>query len=214
MITLKTFVFNPFQENTYILFDETKEGVIIDPGFSNAKELEQLLLYIDAQQIKVVHLINTHGHIDHILGIAQLATHFNLAPGFHIDETEMLGKAEQQGAMFGMSLNKLPEITNFLSEEIDIKFGITTLQVLHVPGHSKGSVAFYSKNDEMVITGDVLFKGSIGRTDLPGGNYDVLMNSIFQKLMVLDDNTKIFPGHGPFSTIGIERKTNPFINNY
>ena len=211
MITLKTFVFNPFQENTYILFDESKEAVIVDPGFANTKEFDQLLQYIEKQHLLPVKLINTHGHVDHVLGVNQSAAKFKLQPEFHKDELELLKQAEQYGAMFGMTLSKLPQINNFLSETEDIVFGNSSLKVIHVPGHSPGSVAFYSAADQFVITGDVLFKGSIGRTDLPGGNYDILMKSI-EKLLKLGDDVLIFPGHGPSSTIGMELKTNPFLN--
>jgi glyoxylase-like metal-dependent hydrolase (beta-lactamase superfamily II) len=213
VITLKTFVFNPFQENTYILSDESKEAVLIDAGFGTAKEFEQLTQYIEKQQLKIVRLINTHGHVDHVLGVSKAASYFGLLPEFYKDEIELLGYVEQQGAMFGMNVNKLPEIQKFLEENNPVNFGNSSLHVLHVPGHSKGSVTFYSKPDKLLITGDVLFKGSIGRTDLPGGDYDVLMKSI-EKITALGDDVMIFPGHGPASTIGMELKTNPFLNAF
>lgn len=213
MITLKTFVFNPFQENTYILSDESREAVLIDAGFGNAKEFDQILQYIDKQQLKIVRLINTHGHVDHVLGLNKAATHFGLEPEIHPEETDILQYVVEQGAMFGMIVDKIPAINKFLDENEPVKFGNSTLKVIHVPGHSKGSVAFFSESDQLLITGDVLFKGSIGRTDLPTGDYDVLMKSI-EKLVKLGDDVTIFPGHGPASTIGMELKTNPFLNAF
>lgn len=211
MITLKTFVFNPFQENTYILSDESREAVLVDAGFGSAKEFDQLLQYIEKHQLKIVRLINTHGHIDHVLGLNKATAYFGLEPEIHPEEIELLQYIEQQGAMFGMMVEKIPVINRFLKENELVKFGNSSLRVIHVPGHSKGSVAFFSESDRLLITGDVLFKGSIGRTDLPTGDYDVLMKSI-ESLIKLGDDVTIFPGHGPASTIGMELKTNPFLN--
>ncbi len=212
MITLKTFVFNAFQENTYVISDETGHCAIVDPGCYSDKEFNQLTEYIATNHLKPVKLINTHGHVDHILGIAKIASAYSLVPEFHEEEKSLLDKATGQGNIFGFKVNPLPAQINLLDENHPVLFGSSKLDVLHVPGHSKGSVAFYSKNDKIVITGDVLFKDSIGRTDLEGGDYDVLMNSIFKKLLTLGDEVVVFPGHGPSTTIGIEKLNNPFLS--
>ncbi len=212
MITLKTFVFNPFQENTYILADETGDCVIIDPGCYNDKEFKQLTEYIIVNKYNPKRIINTHGHVDHVAGIARVSKEYNLIPEFHKDEIVLLEKAVEHGKMFGFAIESLPSKFKLIDEENPVKFGNSSLKVLHVPGHSRGSVAFYSASDNIVITGDVLFKDSIGRTDLEGGDYDVLMNSIFKKILTLGDEVAVFPGHGPSTTIGIEKLNNPFLS--
>jgi hydroxyacylglutathione hydrolase len=212
VVTLKTFVFNPFQENTYLLFDETRQCVIIDPGCYAEYEYHTLFNYIKEEKLKPVQLVNTHGHIDHVLGIAKVSSQFNLVPLIHKEEKKLLDIAPEQGLMFGLSLSPLPEEWKFISDKENVSFGNSTLQVLYVPGHSRGSVALYGATDNFVITGDVLFKSSIGRTDLAGGDYNTLINSIEKKLMTLPDNTLVFPGHGPSTTIGEERISNPFLN--
>jgi glyoxylase-like metal-dependent hydrolase (beta-lactamase superfamily II) len=212
VITVKTFVFNLFQENTYIIFDETKECAIIDPGCYNQPEVQKLNHFISAQNLKPVRLINTHGHVDHVLGIAKISKEYNLVPEFHSDEVYLLDNAIEHGLMFGFNVEPLPERINFFKENSPVKFGNSSLEVIHVPGHSKGSVALFSASDKIVFTGDVLFKDSIGRTDLEGGDYDILMNSIFKKILTLGDDVVVFPGHGPSTTIGIEKLNNPFLS--
>jgi glyoxylase-like metal-dependent hydrolase (beta-lactamase superfamily II) len=212
VIKIKTFVFNPLQENTYVLSDETGECAIVDPGCSTEKEFGQLLSYIIENNLKPVRLINTHGHFDHILGLSKVSGHFQLKPEVHKLELYLTNDFVHYGKVFGFDLQPIPIINNFLVEGIPVNFGNSQLEVLHVPGHTLGSVAFFSKPDNFVITGDVLFQGSIGRTDLPGGDYDVLMDSINNKLLKLGDDIKIFPGHGPYSTISEEKKSNPFLN--
>ncbi len=211
MITIKTFIFNPFQVNTYILSDESGEAAIIDAACSNDSEFGQLCDYISLNKLVPVKLINTHGHIDHLLGIAPVSEKFGLIPEFHEKESYLLKTANEQAMMFGLKLNPLPKISYTLKEGTEVKFGLSGLDIFHVPGHSEGSVAFYSKPVKFVITGDVLFNGSIGRTDLPGGNYNQLIESIFKNLLVLDDEVKVLPGHGPSSSIGAERANNPFL---
>jgi glyoxylase-like metal-dependent hydrolase (beta-lactamase superfamily II) len=212
VVTLKTFVFNPFQENTYLLFDETRQCVIIDAGCYSDIEYSDLFNYIIAEKLKPVGLINTHGHIDHVLGIAEVASRFGLTPFIHPEEKYLIEIAPEQGLMFGFSLNSLPSEWIYIKDEEVFSFGNSSLKALHVPGHSKGSIALYCKSDNFVITGDVLFENSIGRTDLFGGDYNTLIRSIEKKLMVLPDDTKVFPGHGISTTIGNERYNNPFLN--
>lgn len=211
MITIKTFVFNPFQENTYILSDESGSCIIIDAGCYQANEYDLLHQYIKTNNLIPEKLINTHGHIDHILGVKQLSDKYKIPFYIHAKEQLILDQANMHAALYGFSFHGLPEKIDNFDESGSISFGNSTLKVLYVPGHSKGSVALYSPNDNFVITGDVLFKGSIGRSDLPGGDYDELMNSITTQLLVLDQQTLVFPGHGPYSSIGIEIKTNPFL---
>lgn len=212
MVTLKTFIFNPFQENTYLLFDETRQCTIIDPGCYEEFEYNKLFNFIKTEHLTPVQLINTHGHIDHVLGIGKVADRYQLTPFIHREEQYMLDVVEDQGRIFDLTLSPLPKKWNYLSDNDIIKFGNSSLKALFVPGHSKGSIAFYCSTDSFVITGDVLFNGSIGRTDLAGGNYNTIIESIEKKLMVLPDNTAVFPGHGPSTTIGEERANNPYLH--
>jgi glyoxylase-like metal-dependent hydrolase (beta-lactamase superfamily II) len=212
VININTFVFNPFQENTYILSDNSGECVIVDAGCYFEEEFKQLFNFISSNKLIPVKLLNTHGHIDHILGVPRLSEFYNLAPEFHKDEMFLVKNAVEQGKLFGLNYNPVLKTEARLEEGSMINFGHSQLKVLHVPGHTKGSVAFVSESDNFIITGDVLFKGSIGRTDLPGeGDYNTLLKSIKNKLLVYNDEVLIFPGHGPSSTIGKERNTNPFL---
>ncbi|MFH0999986.1 MAG: MBL fold metallo-hydrolase [Bacteroidota bacterium] len=211
MIHIDTFVFNSFSVNTYILSDETNECMIVDAGCNSEKENSFLKNYIRTNSLTPVRLINTHCHIDHILGNNFVFNEFQISPEAHKDEEIILSGARQHALMFGIQLQEPPNISNFLTEKDIIKFGNSSLDILHVPGHSKGSLAFLSKTDGFVLAGDVLFSGSIGRTDLIGGNYQLLIQSIKEKLFVLDENTRVYPGHGEFTTIGKEIRSNPFF---
>jgi hydroxyacylglutathione hydrolase len=212
VVTLKIFVFNPFQENTYLLFDETRQCAIIDAGCYLEHEYNKLFSFIESEHLKPVQLINTHGHIDHVLGVRKVADKYNLIPSIYGEEQYMLDVAIEQGLIFGLTLNPLPKKWNYLSDGEIINFGNSSLQVLCVPGHSKGSIALYCKSDSFVITGDVLFNGSIGRTDLEGGDYNTIINSIEKKLLTMPNETMVFPGHGTSTTIREERENNPFLN--
>ncbi len=211
MITIKQFAFNPFQENTYVLFDQTKECIVVDAGCYDEKEHQQLVNYIESNHLKLVDIVNTHGHFDHVLGIKRLAETYNIVPRMNPNEEYLVGQAIEQGAMFGFKVEPLPTFKYDLTENNTIKFGNSTLHIAHVPGHSKGHVALYETTQRFVLTGDVLFKGSIGRTDLPGGDYDTLMDSIFQKIISLGEEYTVYPGHGPSTTIDEEKLTNPFL---
>jgi len=211
MITLKTFEFNPFQENTYVLSDETGECIIIDAGCYTENEFRKLFSYISSNKLNPVRLVNTHGHVDHIMGVKGVSERYGLKPEIHMLDLYLVENAPEHAKMFGFEIPALPAFNNYLEEGINIRFGKSELEVLFVPGHTAGSVAFFAAIDKFVITGDVLFKGSIGRTDLPGGDYDKLMSSIFQKLLVLDNSVLVFPGHGPSTTIGLEKINNPFL---
>jgi glyoxylase-like metal-dependent hydrolase (beta-lactamase superfamily II) len=211
VITIKFFVFSAFQENTYVLSDESKECVIIDPGCFYKEEYSQLFDYITNRELKPVKIVNTHMHIDHIFGLDKVSKQYALIPEFHKEDLYLIHGASDYAKIFGFNNINVPSKYDFIDENSEITFGNSSLKALHVPGHSLGSIAFYNFKDKFVITGDVLFKGSIGRTDLPGGNYDVLMESINNKLLSLNDDVAIYPGHGPSSTIGIEKRTNPYL---
>lgn len=211
MITVKQFPFNPFQVNTYVLSDETKECIIIDPGMQGQNEEQELTDYIDANGLKPVLLLNTHAHIDHIIANNFVAEKYNLQLNAHKDCVGFLTNAASYAESFGLKIAGVKSIDNFIGNEEVIKFGDSTIQVLHTPGHADGSLCFYSEKDAFVITGDVLFNQSIGRTDLPTGNYDLLQQSIWEKLFTLPDNTIAWPGHGPETNIGFEKLHNPFV---
>ncbi|MFN4233760.1 MAG: MBL fold metallo-hydrolase [Bacteroidia bacterium] len=211
MIQIQAFTFNPFQENTYVLWDETRECVIIDPGCSNSYEQDELSGFILSQQLKPVKLINTHCHIDHVMGNRFIAEKFNLELYIHKDDLFLLHNVENIGKLYGVPVVSSPEPAYFLDESQRLTFGNSSLQIFHTPGHSPGSISFFDKEGKMLIVGDVLFNGSIGRTDLPGGNYETLINSIVTKLLPLGDEVKVYSGHGPVTSIGKEKLTNPFL---
>ena len=211
MITLKRFAFNPFQVNTYILSDETGECIIIDAGMQGQSEEDTLEEYINNHNLKPVMLLLTHAHIDHIIGNSFVADKFELKLTAHKDCVPFLKNAISYAATFGLTMDRVKEIDSFINEDSEIKFGNSSLEVLFTPGHANGSVCFYSPKDKFVITGDVLFNQSIGRTDLPTGDYDLLQKSIWEKLFTLPDETVAYPGHGPETTIGSEKVNNPFV---
>jgi glyoxylase-like metal-dependent hydrolase (beta-lactamase superfamily II) len=211
MIKIKTFIFNPFQENTYLLSDETRECIIIDPGCYDPDEKKILSDYIAENNLKCKMLVNTHCHIDHILGNAYVDSLYKPSIATHTEDAFLLNEANKYAQIFGFTVEQPPKPTIQLQDNAEIKFGESTLKVLHVPGHSPGSVALYSPDQNFVIVGDVLFKGSIGRTDLAKGDYDKLRESIFTKLMTLPPDTIVFPGHGPKTSIHEEALSNPFL---
>ncbi len=210
MITVHSFTFNALQENTYILADQTKECVIIDPGCYDKREKATLKQFIAAQGFTVKLLLNTHCHIDHVLGNYFVKTTYNVPLLISEPEQETLRAVQTYAPMYGFHQYEISEPDQFISEKDTITFGNSSLQILFVPGHSIGHLAFYSAADQFCINGDVLFRGSIGRTDLPNGDFDTLMNSIFTKLYTLPDQTKIYCGHGQPTTIAHEKKYNPF----
>lgn len=211
MITVKSFTNNPYQENTYVLYDDTKNAVIIDPGMYHFTEQDAVVNFIKQEGLKINLLLNTHCHIDHVLGNKFIFDQYGLKPILHINELPLLeavpSYAPQQG--FNYEVSPLPE--KYLSEGEQIRFGESVLEVIFAPGHSPGHVCFYSKADAILIGGDVLFYGSIGRTDLPGGNHTQLLQSITNNLFSLPDDTKVYPGHGKPTTIGFEKSHNPFF---
>ena len=212
MLKVHVFTFNDFMENTIIVWDdESKEAAVIDPGNSNTEEDKKLSDFIEQNSLSVKYLINTHCHIDHILGLNFVKKNFDpvfLAPS---EDLELLKSAEVQGAAFGMMMNTPPIPDEFIKEDKQILLGKINGKFLFTPGHTPGEFCLYFEKEKICITGDVLFKESIGRTDLWGGNYNTLINSINTKLMILPDDVEIYPGHGEKSSIGFERKNNPFL---
>ena len=212
MLQIQRFTFNPFQENSFVLFDVlSKECIIVDPGCSNSQEEEQLLSFIAENNLKPTRLINTHCHIDHVLGNQLIADKFNLVLEGHKLEIPVLASCTQVSKMYGIPFKGSPEIKLFLEEGENIEFAGTTIEILLTPGHSPGSICLHLKEQNDVIGGDVLFQGSIGRTDLPGGDHQTLIGSIMTKLLPLPDQTVVHPGHGPSTTIGQEKRMNPFL---
>ena len=208
---LKWFTFNPFSENTYILYADNKECIIIDPGCSSPAEENELLNFISEKQLKPTRLLLTHAHIDHVLGIHFIHQKFGLKPELHALDLPVLDGADKIAKMYGIPYKQSPEPINFLTEENTIELDSHSLSIFHTPGHSPGSICFYSAAYNFVIGGDVLFNGSIGRTDLPGGDFDTLSESIKTKLYTLPNNTKVYSGHGSSTEIGKEKVSNPFV---
>lgn len=212
MLTIKIFTFNPFYENSYILSDDSGECVIIDPGCHIPEEEQELVDYIQTNGLKPVKLLNTHCHVDHVFGNLFVSETWKLGLIMHKEDVPVLDSFAKVCQMYGFEGKPQPEPAQFIEEGDQIRFGNTTLDILFTPGHSPGSVCFYSKPDGIMVSGDVLFQNSIGRTDLPGGSLPTLENSIRTKLYVLPESVKVYPGHGPSTTIGWEKKNNPFVN--
>lgn len=211
MLQLKVFTFNPFQENTYILFDETKEAVIFDPGCYEKQENDELVAFINLEGLKVTHLINTHCHIDHVLGNSFVKNKFKVPLLIHQKEIPVLESVKVYAPNYGFPGYQETEPDRYIDEKEKFKFGNTELDILFVPGHAPGHLVFYHKDSKICIAGDTLFQGSIGRTDLPGGDHQTLLRAIKSELFSLPDDTVVYPGHGPETTIGIEKQHNPFV---
>src|SRR4051812_19140650 len=211
MLNVAFFTFNPFQENTYIIANEKKQCWIVDPGMYDDQEVAALKGYITKNGLQPQGIINTHAHIDHILGVQVLIDTYKIPFGIHQDELPVLDRAEATAAMFGFEFKNPPKQTHFISDKEVLKLGDDTLKVFLTPGHSPGSISFYYPAGQWVISGDVLFNGSIGRTDLPGGNFDTLISSIRTHLFTLPNDTQVLSGHGPATTIGDEKSGNPFL---
>ena len=213
MLQLESFVFNPFAENTYVVYDDnSKECVIVDPGCSNAGEENELFGFIDSHHLKPLMAINTHGHIDHIVGNAAVKRRYGINVAAHPDVKNDFLRSRQQAGMFGMPLSSdcdLPDV-NLKDGEI-IKMGESTLEVINTPGHAMGSISLYAEIEGWVFTGDALFCRSIGRTDFPGGSYEQLRTNIIERLFRLPDDTEVFSGHGESTTIFDEKRYNMFL---
>lgn len=211
MINIKIFTFNPYQENTYVLYDESGACVIIDPGMYTGAEQNQLVAFIKAENLKPERLLNTHCHIDRVLGNKFVFDNWGLKPEFHKGELYILQAVAGYAPQMGMQYELSPEPENFLPEIGTLSFGNSTLNLIFAPGHSPAHLCFYAEAENFLIGGDVLFYRSIGRTDLPGGNHQQLINSIKNTVFQLPNDCEVFPGHGPSTTIGFEKLNNPFL---
>jgi len=212
MIKVKEFVVNPFQENTYLLYDETKECVIIDCGCLFDNEKTELKNFIAENGLKPKHLLNTHLHIDHALGNRFFYEEYGLKPEAHQADEFFINQMKIQADVFGIPMKDEPiSLGNYLQEGEKIVFGNSELEILHVPGHSPGSLVYYAKAEKLLFVGDVLFRECIGRTDLPKGNHADLIQNIQQKLLTLPDETVVFCGHYETTTIGHEKEYNPYF---
>ena len=210
---IQSFTFNPFQENTFVLWDNTGDCIIIDPGCYEKNEEQELVDFIEKNNLNPVKLINTHCHIDHIFGNKFVSEKWNLELYMHKTDLPLLEGAGDIAKIYGFENYKgSPYPKHFLEEGNVLEFGESKLEILFAPGHAPGHICLYSKEDKFIVAGDVLFNGSIGRTDLPGGDFDTLIVSIKTKLFPLENETVVYCGHGPSTTIGNEKLNNPFLN--
>jgi len=215
MLDIQSFTFNAFQENTYIIYDkDSKECFIVDPGCSRPAEEQELIGFIEEQGLIPKRLINTHCHIDHVLGNLFISEKYGLELEAHKLEIPVLASGVQVSNMYGIPYKPSPAISKFLEEGEELSLGNVKIDILLTPGHSPGSLSFYCKESNFILSGDVLFLNSIGRTDLPGGDYKTLIGSIAAKLLPLPNDVEVYSGHGPSTTIGHERATNPFLEDF
>jgi len=212
MMEIFRLIFCPIEVNTYILADQSGDCAIIDCGCYNKIEFNELKTFLKDKNLRPTLLLNTHCHLDHIFGNKFMLEHYNLRTySSELEEFNRINSV-QHSMLYGMTMDEPPEPAGFITDNQIISFGSNPLIALHVPGHTAGSIAFYSKENGIVFTGDALFSGSIGRTDLPGGNYETLINSIKNKLFVLPSSTIVYSGHGEQTTIGKEMSSNPFFS--
>jgi len=211
MMQIAVFTFNPFGENTYIIYDETREAVIVDPGNYGKDEDNRLESFIESEQLVPKWIANTHAHVDHVLGVSFAKRRWGIPFVLHRTEEPILRSVKVYAPHYGFVHYQEPEVDQWFEEGDEITFGETTLEILFVPGHAPGHVAFYHAPSKTLIAGDVLFRESIGRTDLPGGDHPTLLRSIREKIFVLPEEVTVYPGHGPSTTVGHEKKYNPFF---
>lgn len=213
MIKVKQFPVNAFREVTYVVGKPKGKCIIIDAGANSDDELERIGLYIEKEEMTPAMIINTHGHVDHILGVNRLKAKYKIPFAIDSREAKILAGGLQSAVMFGLNapFDLTPSIDLDLKEHPKLDFGDFKIDTIFTPGHTPGGVSLFIADEKILFTGDTLFKGSIGRTDLPGGDYDVLRDSIINKILPLGGDVTIYPGHGDHSTIGIEMKTNPFV---
>ncbi len=209
---IQSFVFSPLYENTYVLWDDTKNALIVDPGCYEKYEFEELISFIDQSNLNIKAIVNTHCHIDHVLGNAFLKRHFNIPLLIPVGEVEVLEAVKAYAPNWGISNYDPADPDHLIENEGSISVGNTDLKVIPAPGHSPGHQVFYSEENKMLIGGDVLFRESIGRTDLPGGDHNTLLKSIKTNVFSLPEDTIVYPGHGPTTTIGYEKTNNPFVS--
>lgn len=210
MLKIESFIFGPFQENTYVAFDQTGEGVILDPGCYEQQEQLTLSQFINDNHLQITQVINTHCHIDHVLGNQFIKDKYQVPLAIPEGEKEVLAAVKAYAPVYGFPKYQEADVDEYILVQDTINFGDTRFEVLFVPGHSPGHLAFYNAESKICLGGDVLFQGSIGRTDLPGGDHQTLITSIHEKIFSLPDETIVYSGHGPPTTVGQEKKTNPF----
>jgi len=211
---IKTFHFNPLMVNTYILSDETGEAVIVDPGNCQSYEDQQILDYVSAKNLTIKYIINTHPHLDHIAGNPWCKAKYHADVLMHDGGMKEYNRAFAYAAVFGFEVDKMPDPDRYLQEGDEITFGNQKLSVRYTPGHCTGSVSLYSAESKVVFTGDLIFEQSVGRSDLPTGNAEELLESIREKILTLPDEVTILSGHGDPTTVGRERRSNPYITGY
>lgn len=214
MLSVKSFEFSPVRENTYVLYNEENECCIIDPGCYFSEEQDELKGFIDKASLQPILLLNTHCHLDHVFGNKFVHDTWGLTLHIHEKEKPVLDYAPVAGEKWQLPFENYKGELVYLKEGEKVKIGKEQLEVFFTPGHSPGSVSFYNGKDGYVVSGDVLFNGSVGRTDLPGGDFKILFSSIQTQLFTLPDNTKVYAGHGPVTTIGFEKMNNPFVKLY
>jgi hydroxyacylglutathione hydrolase len=213
MLSVEIFAFNPFQENTYVIYNAEGECIIFDPGCYSSEEKATLTNFVNVNKLRVVQLINTHCHVDHVFGNQFIAATYSLELFIHPNEEQVLAFAPQSGSIYGVPFDNYDGPLHFLNAGDEVKIGTDKLKVLLTPGHSPGSLSFYCEADKFVIAGDVLFRESIGRTDLPGGNHQALLTSIREQIFILPNDVEVYPGHGQATSIGYEKRYNPFFSN-
>lgn len=211
MLYLKSFTFNPFQQNTYLLYDDEGTAYLFDAGNSTSSENTVLKNFIEEKKLTLKRFLLTHAHIDHILGARFIFDTYDLLPEMHESEVFFINRMAESAQRFGVNFDQAPMPEKFLKEGDIIQLGQYNFECIFTPGHSPGSISFYNKENKILLGGDVLFRGSIGRTDLPMGDHDTLIKVIKEKLFVLGDDVKVYSGHGPSTTIGLEKQTNPFL---
>lgn len=209
-MNITTFIFNAFQMNTYII-EIGAMAVLVDPGCQTEAEKKQFVNYIDEKQLQPQAILLTHGHVDHILACKYFQDKYQIPAYMHQADMILIDNAPSYASVFGLDFDAVPEITHFIDESTKLSFGELNITPIHVPGHSPGSIVYWIPDMNALITGDVLFNGSIGRTDLPGGHYQTLIDGIKTKLWQLPDTTIVYPGHGSTTTIGNEKTSNPFL---
>lgn len=214
MLQIQSFVFSPIQENTYLLYNEQKECAIIDPGCYFEEEKQLLLDFITENDLQPVLLLNTHCHLDHVFGLKTLADRFSLVPHFHEKEEVVLQFSPTSGLMYNLPFHHYTGPFERIAGGNQLFLGSDEILVIDAPGHSPGSICFYCPKQHFIISGDVLFRQSVGRTDLPGGDTATLMESIRTALLVLPDETVVYSGHGPATTIGAEKMDNPYLSGW
>jgi len=211
MINIKTFHFNDLRVCTYVLWDETKECAIVDPGCHTQREQTRLEKFISDNHLNPIMLLNTHGHFDHVMGNAFVSNKWSIKTYIHPEDKPQLERSTQYGEMFGYNIESPPIDIEEIEDGHTLELGNTYLKVIHTPGHTRGGVCFYNPDDKIVFSGDSLFEGSIGRTDLPGGNYEQLLDSLLNKVVTLGKEYVVYPGHGAHTNIEHELRANPFL---